>query len=86
MNELLNKLNANGLIDKYGDIILDSGQTVSKDTFNIFFGDVATNPTYVALSGSHTFLWGDPSETLTRTATELGYQKYFDEWKTKGII
>jgi hypothetical protein len=44
------------------------------------------DPTYDALSGAHTFHWGEPSQEYTKTALELGYQKYFDVWLSQGIL
>ena len=78
MNDLFEKLGKNNLLD--GDnIILEryeggNTQTVNKDIFLVFFGDVSESPTYEALSGNHTFLWGDPPQSLTYNATQLGYQ------------
>lgn len=40
--------------------------------------------TYEALSGTHTFKLGDKNYTMT--AEEMGYQKYFDQWKEKGLF
>jgi len=86
MNELITKLKENKLIDSMGNIILEKTeqqtQVVDIVTFNIFFGDKP--PTYENLIGTHTFVWN--GETLTRTAEELGYKKYFDQWKELGII
>ncbi|MFP3339909.1 hypothetical protein R0J91_18165, partial [Micrococcus sp. SIMBA_131] len=64
----------------------EDGTTNSVDviTFETLFGDVKTNPTYEALSGSHTFKIKDKQYTMT--ATELGYQKYFDQWLAQGLI
>ena len=64
----------------------EDGTTNSVDviTFETLFGDVKTNPTYEALSGSHTFMQNDKQYTMT--ATEMGYQKYFDQWLAKGLI
>ena len=53
-------------------------------SFETLFGDVKTNPTYEALSGSHTFILKDKQYTMT--ATEMGYQKYFDQWLAQGLI
>lgn len=91
MEELFLRLDQSGSIDESGNIILaiySDGfvQAVSKERFQIFFGDVADNPTYERLSGSHTFMWGDPIKEYTRTAEQLGYQEYFDEWKELGIL
>jgi len=86
MNELITKLKENKLIDSMGNIILEKTeqqtQVVDIVTFNIFFGDKP--PTYENLIGTHTFVWN--GETLTRSAEELGYKKYFDQWKELGII
>ena len=46
--------------------------------------DVKGNPTYEALSGSHTFKLGDKQYTMT--AEEMGYQKYFEQWKEQGLF
>lgn len=58
--------------------------TVDIKTFKELFGDVLDNPTYEALSGTHTFLIDEKEYTMT--AREMGYQKYFDQWKEKGIF
>ena len=58
--------------------------TVDVNTFETLFGDVNENPTYEALSGSHTFQLGDTKYTMT--AEEMGYQKYFDQWKEQGLF
>ena len=96
MDQLYMSLKKAGLIFKdtseYGkvDFILletsEDGTTNSVDviTFETLFGDVKTNPTYEALSGSHTFKIKDKQYTMT--ATELGYQKYFDQWLAQGLI
>ena len=64
----------------------ENGTTTSVDvnTFEKLFGDVKGNPTYEALSGSHTFKLGDTQHTMT--AVEMGYQKYFDQWKEQGLF
>ncbi|MDQ6596449.1 hypothetical protein [Bacillus salipaludis] len=64
----------------------ENGTTHSVDvnTFKTLFGDVAGNPTYEELSGSHTFKLGDKQYTMT--AEEMGYQKYFDQWKEQGLF
>ena len=64
----------------------ENGTTNSVDviTFETLFGDVKTNPTYEALSGSHTFKVKDKQYTMT--ATDMGYQKYFDQWLAQGLI
>lgn len=86
MNELIIKLKENNLVDSQGNIILEKTeqqtQSVDTVTFNIFFGDKPI--TYANLIGNHTFVWAE--KTLTRNATELGYKKYFDQWKELGII
>jgi hypothetical protein len=66
------------------EIILSAVQRVPIATFLAFFG--ASEPTHAALSGSHTFQWGDPPQELTHTAAELGYQQFFDGWRDAGII
>ena len=64
----------------------ENGTTTSVDvnTFETLFGDVEGNPTYEALSGSHTFKLEDTQYTMT--AEEMGYQKYFDQWKEQGLF
>lgn len=64
----------------------ENGTTASVDinTFEILFGDVKESPTYEALSGSHTFK-SDVTQ-YTMTAEEMGYQKYFDQWKAQGLL
>ncbi|MCM3541110.1 hypothetical protein [Priestia endophytica] len=96
MNQLYSSLNEAGLIFKgdtdqgEADFILletyEDGTThsVDVDAFETLFGDVEENPTYEALSGSHTFKLGDTQYTMT--ADEMCYQKYFDQWKMQGII
>ena len=88
MENLYPKLEENNLIDSQDDIILSEFSSVPKSTFEIFFGDCAGENccNYACMSGSHTFLWGDPPQEYTRTATELGYQTYFDEWLQLGIL
>ena len=86
MSELLLKLKENDKINEDGNIILEKieQQTMIIDavTFNTFFGDKPF--TYKDMIGSHTFVWND--ETLIKTAEELGYKKYFDQWKELNII
>ncbi|MFD3449798.1 hypothetical protein ACFDTO_35065 [Microbacteriaceae bacterium 4G12] len=96
MNQLYLSLNEAGLIFKGHteqgevDFILletyENGTTQSVDvnTFETLFGDVEGNPTYEALSGTHTFILGDTHYTMT--AEEMGYQKYFDQWKEQGLF
>ena len=64
----------------------ENGATTSVDihTFETLFGDVKGNPTYEALSGTHTFKLGDMKYTMT--AEEMGYQRYFDQWKEQGLF
>ncbi|APH04161.1 hypothetical protein [Bacillus weihaiensis] len=64
----------------------ENGTSTSVDinTLEVFFGDIEGNPTYKALSGSHTFKLEDTQ--YTRTAEEMGYQKYFDQWKKQGLL
>ena len=64
----------------------ENGTTSSVDinTFETLFKDVEGNPTYEALSGSHTF--NLESTQYTMTAEEMGYQKYFDLWKKLGVF
>lgn len=76
-----NKINGDKIILFSDD---DRMITVSKGVFETFFGNVLDNPTYKNLSGSHTYIWLGEEET--KTAEELGYQIYFDEWKREGIL
>lgn len=63
----------------------DNGTTeVDVNTFEALFEDVKGNPTYEALSGSHTFKLEETQYTMT--AEEMGYQKYFDQWKERGLF
>lgn len=64
----------------------ENGTTASVDvnTFETLFGDVKGNPTYEALSGSHIFKLDATQYTMT--AEEMGYQKYFDQWKEQGLL
>lgn len=64
----------------------ENGTTTSVDvnTFESLFGYVEEMPTYEALSGSHSFRLGDTQYTMT--AEEMGYQKYFNQWKEQGIL
>lgn len=86
MELLFQSLMDNGLIEGENIILQNPGIKVSKEVFLIFFGDVADNPTHARLSGSHTFMWGNPSASYTRTAAQLGYQGCFDEWLSLGIL
>jgi hypothetical protein len=69
------------LLETFGN-----GTTTSVDVnkFETLFGDVEGNPTYEALSGSHTFKLEDTQYTMT--ALEMGYQKYFEQWKVQGLF
>jgi hypothetical protein len=62
----------------------DSTSEVDMATFEALFEDVIENPTYVALSGSHTFKLDGVKYTMT--AEEMGYQNYFDQWKERGLF
>jgi len=62
----------------------DGSSQVDISTFESLFGDVKENPTYEALSGSHTFKLDGKQYTMT--SEEMGYQKYFDQWKEQGIF
>ncbi|GEM_PF-3717010 len=64
----------------------ENGTTASVDvnTFETLFSDVEGNPTYENLSGTHTFIL--EGNQYTMTAEEMGYQKYFDQWKEKGLL
>lgn len=97
MNQLYLSLNEAGLIFKgYSEqreevdfILLETYENGTKhsvdvNTFETLFEDVKGNPTYEALSGSHTFKLVDTHYTMT--AEEMGYQKYFDQWKEKGLF
>lgn len=53
-------------------------------TFEVLFGYVKENPTYEALSGLHTFELD--AKQYTMSAEEMGYQKYFDQWKEQGLF
>lgn len=66
--------------------IYENGTTTSVDitTFETLFGDVEGNHTYEAFSGSHTFKLEDTQYTMT--SEEIGYQKYFDQWKEQGLF
>jgi hypothetical protein len=76
MNQLYSSLNEAGLMFKEdtdqgeADFILletyEDGTThsVDVDAFETLFGDVKENPTYEALSGSHTFKLGDTQYTI----------------------
>jgi len=91
MEELILRLQENNLIDFNGNIILvfyenGSQQIVDQQTFQIFFGDCTDMTSYACMSGSHTFMWGDPPVEYTMTALQLGYQGYFDQWKPLGIL
>lgn len=71
-------------------IVLNENQDVDISIFCTFFKDAIEDNTqsnkYQALSGSHTFMWGDPPQEYTRTAAELGYQTFFDVWHSEGLI
>ena len=97
MNQLYLLLNEAGLMFKghtdQGEVdfilleIYENGttkQSVDVNTFETLFGDVEGNPTYEAMSGSHTFRLGDTQYTMT--AEEMGYQKYFNQWKEQGLF
>jgi len=95
MNQLYSSLKKAGLIftknlfDEEEEFILmekrkDGQSQVDLHTFESLFADVKENPTYEALSGSHTFKLYGVQHTMT--AEEMGYQKYFDQWKEQGIF
>ncbi|WP_132011025.1 hypothetical protein [Mesobacillus foraminis] len=96
MGPLYLSLNEAGLMVKghtgleEADFILletyENGRTHSVDvkTFETLFGGAERNPTYESLSGTHTFKLGDTKYTMT--ADEMGYQKYFDQWKEQGLF
>lgn len=58
--------------------------SVGVNSLETLFGDVEGTPTYEALSGSHTFKLEDAQYNMT--ALEMGYQKYFDQWKEQGLF
>ena len=63
----------------------ENGTTeVDVNTFEMLFRDVEENQTYEALSGSHTIKLGDTQYTMA--AEEMGYQRYFGQWKEKGLF
>lgn len=78
------------LLERRGQmhIQIDQHQTVPVDMFCRIFGgaleDDSQPDKYVALSGPHTFEWGGPPQTITKTAAELGYQEHFDRWHAEG--
>lgn len=95
MNQLYSSLDKAGLMfkrftdqDEETFILLETtknGTTeVDINTFEVIFEDVKGNPTYEALSGAHTFILEETQHTMT--AEEMGYQKYFDQWKELGLI
>ncbi|KIL45894.1 hypothetical protein [Jeotgalibacillus campisalis] len=96
MNQLYLSLNEKGLMFKGDagqgevDFILletyENGNTTSVDvnTFETLFGDLEGDLTYEALSGIHTFRLEGMQYTMT--AEEMGYQKYFDQWKEMGLF
>ncbi|WP_397538189.1 hypothetical protein [Rummeliibacillus pycnus] len=96
MNQLFLSLNEAGLMYKGHtdhedvDFILfetdENGTThsVEVNTFQMLFGGKERNPTYEALSGTHTFKFRDTQYAMT--AEEMGYQKYFDQWKKQGLF
>lgn len=53
-------------------------------TFETLFRDVEENPTYEALSGSHTFKLGDTQYTMT--AGEMGYKSISTNGKSEGCL
>lgn len=70
------------------NIVLSENQTVSVPVFCTFFRGALEDGTksdkYAALSGGHTFVWN--GEEQTKTADELGYQVFFDQWHEEGLI
>ena len=95
MNQLYLSLNEAGLMFKrYTDqrevdfILLETNENgttqVDVSTIETLFGDVEGNPTYEALSGTHTFKLKNTQYTMT--AEEMGYSKYFDQWKKQGLF
>jgi len=95
MDQLYSSLQKAGLIftsdifDQEEEFILletrkNGSSQVDKLTFESLFANVKENPTYEALSGSHTFKINGTEYTMT--AEEMGYQKYFDEWKERGLF
>lgn len=93
MEQLYQRLSDLGLIDaSMNSIILEKNDdgsvltAVNKETFAVLFADAANSPTYEKLSGFHTFIWGPALEEMSYTAEQLGYRKYFDQWKIQGIF
>ncbi|MBI6873348.1 hypothetical protein MXL46_04555 [Heyndrickxia sporothermodurans] len=95
MNPLYLSLKKAGLIftrdidrKKEDFILLETRKNGSSEvdiaTFEALFEDVKENPTYEALSGTHTFKLDGVQYTMT--AEEMGYQKYFDKWKEQGLF
>jgi hypothetical protein len=95
MNQLYSSLNKAGLMfkrrmDQEDEVFIlletnENGTTeVDVNTFEALFEDVKGCPTYEALSGSHTFRIEETQYTMT--AEEMGYQKYFDQWKERGLF
>ena len=95
MNKLYSSLKKAGLIftrdiDQKEEVFIlletrKNGSTeVDITTFEAIFEDVIENPTYEALSGSHTFKLDGVQYTMT--TEEMGYQKYFDQWKEQGLF
>ncbi|GAA0430504.1 MULTISPECIES: hypothetical protein [Virgibacillus] len=95
MNQLYSSLKKAGLIftrdifqEEEEFILLETRKNGSSEvditTFESLFQDVKENPTYKALSGSHTFKLDGVQYTMT--AKDMGYQKYFDQWKEQGLF
>lgn len=96
MNQLYSSLYKAGLLfirhidQKEEDVFIhletnENGTTeVDIITFEALFEDVKENPTYEALTGTHTFKLEETQHTMT--AEEMGYQKHFDLWKEQGLF
>ncbi|KOO47499.1 hypothetical protein AMD01_05495 [Priestia koreensis] len=63
---------------------------ISIETSFLTFGNYAVNVPCDIHKGAYTLSWSHTfvikGTTYTMTAEEMGYQKYFDEWKALGIL
>lgn len=96
MEELYQALNRNGLLFKQeveGKEVwfihletdeMGTNVSIDMETFELLFVNVKESPTYENLCETHYFIMNDV--TYTMTAEEMGYKKYFDLWREKGII
>lgn len=56
------------------------------ETMLALFAGVSDNPTHAELSATQ-FVGKDATgQTVTRSATEAGWQRHFDSWKADGLI